>query len=80
MLAPLQGALRFDRWSGGIAALNPRLLSAIPPGCCRASLAQGGLHMTNPWPKVRLGEVLRRSEKIVEPQADVEYREITVRL
>jgi len=33
-----------------------------------------------PWPKVRLGEVLQRSEEIVEPQGDKEYREITVRL
>jgi len=33
-----------------------------------------------PWPKVRLGEVLRRSEETIEPQADTEYREITVRL
>ncbi len=33
-----------------------------------------------PWPKVRLGEVLQRSEETIEPQADTEYREITVRL
>lgn len=33
-----------------------------------------------PWPKVRLGEVLRRSQETIEPQADGEYREITVRL
>jgi type I restriction enzyme S subunit len=33
-----------------------------------------------PWPSVRLGEVLRRSDETVEPQADMEYREITVRL
>lgn len=33
-----------------------------------------------PWPKVRLGEVLRRSEETIEPQADVEYREITLRM
>ena len=32
------------------------------------------------WPKVRLGEVLRRSDETIEPQADVEYREITVRM
>ncbi len=32
------------------------------------------------WPKVRLANVLRRSEETVEPQADAEYREITVRL
>lgn len=36
--------------------------------------------MNKPWPKIRLGDVLRRSEKTVEPQADREYREITVRL
>jgi type I restriction enzyme S subunit len=34
----------------------------------------------NDWPKVRLGEVLKRSDETVEPLADVEYREITVRL
>lgn len=33
-----------------------------------------------PWPKVRLGEVLTRSDETIEPQADVEYREITVRM
>jgi type I restriction enzyme S subunit len=33
-----------------------------------------------PWPKVRLGEVLRRGGEMIEPQADAEYREITVRL
>jgi type I restriction enzyme S subunit len=32
------------------------------------------------WPKVKLGEVLKRSESTVEPQAHAEYREITVRL
>ena len=32
ILAPLQGAIRFFLWSGGIARLNPRLLSLIPPG------------------------------------------------
>jgi type I restriction enzyme S subunit len=32
------------------------------------------------WKTVRLGEVLRRSEETVTPQADTEYREITVRL
>ena len=36
--------------------------------------------MSKPWPKIRLGEVLRRSEETVEPKADAEYREITVRL
>lgn len=33
-----------------------------------------------PWPKVRLGELLQRSDETIEPQADAEYREITVRL
>lgn len=32
------------------------------------------------WPKVRLGEVLTRSNETIEPQAEVEYREITARL
>jgi len=36
--------------------------------------------MSKPWPTVRLGEVLRRSEETIEPEADAEYREITVRL
>jgi hypothetical protein len=31
-----------------------------------------------PWPTVRLGEVLRRSEETIELQADAEYRQITV--
>jgi type I restriction enzyme, S subunit len=33
-----------------------------------------------PWPKVRLGEVLSKSEEMVNPKPDSEYREITVRL
>jgi type I restriction enzyme, S subunit len=33
-----------------------------------------------PWAKVRLGELLRRSGETIEPRADTEYREITVRL
>jgi type I restriction enzyme S subunit len=33
-----------------------------------------------PWPTVRLGEVLTRSDETIEPQADKEYREITVKL
>ncbi len=33
-----------------------------------------------PWPMVRLGEVLRRSEETIELQPDAEYRQITVRL
>ena len=36
--------------------------------------------MSDQWPKVKLGDVLRRSEETVEPVADTEYREITVRL
>jgi type I restriction enzyme S subunit len=32
------------------------------------------------WPKVRLGDLLRRSEETIEPEPDAEYREITVRL
>ena len=36
--------------------------------------------MNERWPKVRLGEVLRRSEEIIQLVPDVEYREITVRL
>jgi len=36
--------------------------------------------MNKPWPKVRLAEVLRRSDETIEPVADAEYREITVRL
>lgn len=36
--------------------------------------------MSAGWPKVRLGEVLRRSEETVELQADAEYRQITVKL
>ena len=33
-----------------------------------------------PWSKVGLGEVMRRSDETIKPQADTEYREITVRL
>lgn len=36
--------------------------------------------MSRHWPKVRLGEVLRRSEEMAVLQADTEYSEITVRL
>ena len=36
--------------------------------------------MTKPWPNVRLGEVLRRSEETIELQPDAEYRQITVKL
>jgi type I restriction enzyme S subunit len=33
-----------------------------------------------PWPKVKLGEVLRHSEETIELQPDAEYRQITVKL
>jgi type I restriction enzyme S subunit len=33
-----------------------------------------------PWPTVRLGEVLTRSDETIEPETDTEYREITVKL
>ena len=33
-----------------------------------------------PWPKIRLGEVLKRSDETIAPEAEAEYREITVRL
>ncbi len=36
--------------------------------------------MSGKWPRVRLGEVLRRSNETVAIQPDIEYREITVRL
>ncbi len=36
--------------------------------------------MKHSGPKIRLSEVLRRSEETIEPQADVEYGEITVRM
>jgi len=36
--------------------------------------------MTNRWPTVRLGEVLRHSEETIELQPDVQYRQITVKL
>lgn len=36
--------------------------------------------MTKPRPKMKLGELLRRSDETIDPQADIEYREITVRL
>lgn len=36
--------------------------------------------MSTPWPKVKLGEVLRRSEESILPDAGTEYPEITVRL
>lgn len=36
--------------------------------------------MSDNWPKVKLGDVLRRSEETVNLRPDVEYREITVKL
>ena len=33
-----------------------------------------------PWPTVRLGEVLRRSEEIAAPEPELQYHELTVRL
>jgi type I restriction enzyme, S subunit len=36
--------------------------------------------MNKPWPNVRLGEVLNRSEETIELQPDVVYRQITVKL
>lgn len=36
--------------------------------------------MSNSWPMVHLGEVLRRSDEAVELQSDRKYREITVKL
>jgi type I restriction enzyme S subunit len=36
--------------------------------------------MSTKWPKVKLGEVMRRSEETIELFPDVEYREVTVRL
>ena len=36
--------------------------------------------MSAAWPTVRLGELLRRSEEILVPMPEREYREITVRL
>jgi type I restriction enzyme S subunit len=36
--------------------------------------------MTKPWPTVKLGEVLRRSDETIELQPDLAYRQITVKL
>lgn len=36
--------------------------------------------MSSKWPKVRVGELLQRSDETIEPLADTEYCEITVRL
>jgi type I restriction enzyme S subunit len=33
-----------------------------------------------PWPTVRLSEVLTRADETIKPEADTEYREITVKL
>lgn len=36
--------------------------------------------MSKAWPTTKLGEVFRRSDETIEPLADAEYREITVKL
>jgi type I restriction enzyme S subunit len=36
--------------------------------------------MSTTWPKVRLGDLLRKSEETIAPERTKEYREITVRL
>ncbi len=36
--------------------------------------------MSKAWPKIRLGEVLRRSEETIQVQPDISYRQITVKL
>ena len=36
--------------------------------------------MSKPWPKVKLGELMRRSERTILLQADKEYHEVTVKL
>ncbi|MBI3608487.1 MAG: restriction endonuclease subunit S [Nitrospirae bacterium] len=36
--------------------------------------------MSNRWPNVRLGDLLRKSEETIQLQPDSEYRELTVRL
>jgi type I restriction enzyme, S subunit len=36
--------------------------------------------MSEPWPKVPIREVLRRSEELIELQPDMTYRQVTVRL
>ena len=36
--------------------------------------------MRKPWPQVKLGDLLRRSDETIGIQPDVEYRQITVKL
>ena len=36
--------------------------------------------MSKPWPRVKLGEVLKRSDETAQPAVDAEYKEITIRL
>lgn len=36
--------------------------------------------MSKPWPRVKLGEVLKRSDETTQPAVDAEYKEITIRL
>ena len=36
--------------------------------------------MSMNWPKVRLGDLLRRSDEVIDLQPDVEYRQITLKL
>jgi type I restriction enzyme, S subunit len=36
--------------------------------------------MTGKWPRLTLGDVLKRSDDTIVPDADAQYREITVRL
>lgn len=36
--------------------------------------------MSKPWPRVKLGEVLTRSNETAQPAVDAEYKEITIRL
>ena len=36
--------------------------------------------MSKPWPRVKLGNVLKRSDETAQPAVDTEYKEITIRL
>jgi len=36
--------------------------------------------MSKPWPRVKLGEMLKRSDETTQPAVDAEYKEITIRL
>ena len=36
--------------------------------------------MSKPWPRVKLGDVLKRSEETAQAAVDAEYKEITIRL